>query len=152
MPYTLPRTASSTSSLFSLDMVGNEKHQNASASADASTGNRRLIAANARMLKRSLPVSRSLRSSIKENIIDPIIIADMKQENISPNGGNSVTPEMALDDFKAGDQKKTKRYIDPSKTVVATARVKMRLSNNVLWSPAKPAAKDFSGSAATASP
>ena len=71
---------------------------------------------------------------------------------MSPNGGNSVTPDMALDDFKAGDQKKTKRYIEPSKTVVAVARVKMRLSNSVLCSPAKPAAEDFSGSDATASP
>jgi hypothetical protein len=67
-----------------------------------------------------------------ENIMEPSIMADMKQLKIKPNGGTSVIPAVLLADCRTGDQKKTKRYIEPSKTVVARPSVKIFLSSSIV--------------------
>ena len=63
-------------------------------------------------------------------------MAHMKQLKIRPKGGRVAMPLAVRADLRAGDQKKTKRYMEPSKIVVAAARARMRLSKNVfrrLW-------------------
>lgn len=135
--YTLPRVAWLTISLFSLPMVGKyrptqvsnkAKLQNVTASPRARTGRKNDIAAKARMLSSIRLTSRSDFSSTKEKTADPIIIAAMKQLKIRPKGGASMIPEATLTDFRAGVQKKTKRNIEPSNSVVARPSVKILLS------------------------
>jgi hypothetical protein len=69
---------------------------------------------------------------MSEKIIDPSIIAFMKQEKIRPKGGEAVTPATARDDFRAGVQKKTNRNMQPSNNVVARPRERIRLSVSVV--------------------
>jgi len=62
------------------------------------------------------------------NSIEPAIMAHMKLEKISPNGGSSLMPAIERALFMAADQKNTNRYIIDSKTDEATARASIRLS------------------------
>lgn len=144
MPYTLPRTASSTSSLFNLPIAGKyrpthnskiAKLKKVTISDDANAATSKQFAASVRIPSRSRLVSLAVLRSKTENTIDPSIMADMKQLNIRPKGGGSATPAVLLAERRAGDQKKTKRYIEPSKIVVVKPSVKIRLSSSVVSRP-----------------
>lgn len=63
--------------------------------------------------------------------IEPSIIAHIKQANIRPNGGSSVTPSAFRALTIAEDQKKTNRYIIDSKSEDAVASANTRLSGIV---------------------
>ena len=64
------------------------------------------------------------------NTSDPSIIAPIKLANIMPNGRSPEFPAAMRVAFNAGVQKKTKRYIEPSKKQEESPIVRMRLSNH----------------------
>src|ERR1700761_6764488 len=77
----------------------------------------------ARILSMSFAASRTLFGFAREKMRLPSIMAHMKQLKIMPNGGAE-----SRDEIKAGDQKNTNRYIDPSNSVVVNPRAMIRLS------------------------
>lgn len=64
--------------------------------------------------------------------IDPSIMAAMNVAKMSPNGIEDCSPadglEKACADLSAADQKKTKRYMEPSKTQHTKPKIRIRLS------------------------
>lgn len=63
------------------------------------------------------------------NSTDPAIMQHMKEANMRPKGGSSVTPETLRALMSAADQKNTKRYIMDSNSEAAVVKAKIRLSN-----------------------
>lgn len=60
---------------------------------------------------------------------DPSIMLHIKLAKIMPCGRSEVgVDEVRCADFRAADQKKMKRYMEPSKQVEMKPRTRMRLS------------------------
>ena len=62
-------------------------------------------------------------------------MAHMKQLKIIPNGGESLLLPSVREDIIAGDQKNTKRYMEPSNSVVVVANANTRGSSSLKWDP-----------------
>lgn len=105
-----------------------QKLQKMVVSEEVSRGARRLEDAVAKMMVRSREgesIWADMRT-LKSN--EPSMAEAMKQAKIMPRGRGWV--DVA---FRAGVQKKTKRYIEPSKKQLASPRVRMRLSVKILF-------------------
>jgi len=106
-----------------------QKLQNVNASFLTRTVTRRLLLAVAKMIvrRRAWDISwyfetRRLKAS------EPSITEPMKQAKIIPSGRFADEPIWACVAFKAGVQKNTKRYMEPSKKHEARPMVRIRLS------------------------